>query len=258
MRNRPLILISPSVASKGIEFNDASSSLSQAYERALLGAGALPWPMPLRADRELVAECVRRADGVLLTGGEDVEPKLYAPKLPSKLRRKVVLTPDGGQRDLRELMLIDEVFLQRKPLLAICRGQQILNVALGGTLFADVRLQVKGSINHRRMDKRCAKVHEVGLTPGCLLSKITGKRNLGVNSTHHQAVDRPAEILAVTARSRDGVIESLQLKSEATHLLPFLLSVQFHPERLVERHPEHRAIFAAFASACQRNRRKKL
>ena len=258
MSNRPLILISPSVASKGIEFSDASSSLSQAYERALLGAGVLPWAMPLRADRELVAECVRRADGVLLTGGEDVAPKLYATRLAPRLRKKCVLTPDGGERDLRELMLVDEVFRQRKPLLAICRGQQILNVALGGTLIADIRLQVKGAINHRRMDKRCAKVHDVGLTPGSLLSKITGKRNLGVNSTHHQAVDRPAELLAVTARSQDGVIESLQLKPEAAHLLPFLLSVQFHPERLVAKHPEHRAIFAAFAIACQRNRKKNL
>jgi putative glutamine amidotransferase len=258
MMTRPLILISPNVTRHGDEFNDTSLNLSQAYEQALIGAGALPLTMPLQADRKLVAECVRRADGVLLTGGEDVESNLYAPQLPPRLRRKVKVTPDGGARDLRELMLIDEVFLQRKPLLAICRGHQLLNVALGGTLFADLGLQLKGAINHRRLDKRCAKVHEVGLTHGSLLSKITGKRKLGVNSTHHQAVDRPAKILAVMARSRDGVIESMQLKPAAAHLLPFLLSVQFHPERLVDRHPEHRAIFAAFTTACRCNRRKNL
>jgi putative glutamine amidotransferase len=174
------------------------------------------------------------------------------------LRKKCILTPDGGMRDLRELMIVDEVFRQRKPLLAICRGHQVLNVALGGTLIADIPTQLPKAMNHRRMDQRAKKVHDVQLTPGGLLAKITRKRVLGVNSTHHQAVDRPAEILAVAGRSVDGVIESMQLKPAATRLLPFLLSVQFHPERLAERHPEHHAIFAAFAKACAASRKKNL
>ena len=256
MSKRPLILVSPSIETKGIEFSDMSLSLSLPYERALINAGALPWPILSLPSRQLIAECVRRADGVLLTGGEDVNPVLYDGHMPQSLRKKCILTPDGGARDLRELMLVDEVFRQRKPLLAICRGQQVLNVALGGTLVADIPRQIRGALNHRRMDKRCAKVHEVSLTPGSLLSKITGKRILGVNSTHHQAVDRPADILAVTARSSDGVIEGLQLKPEAARLLPFMLSVQFHPERLADRHPEHHALFVAFAKACAPKRRK--
>ena len=250
MTKRPLILVSPSIESKGAEFSDMSLSLSLPYERALISAGALPWPILSLPSRQLIAECVGRADGVLLTGGEDMNPVLYDPHMPNKLRRKCILTPDGGARDLRELMLVDEVFRQRKPLLAICRGHQVLNVALGGTLISDIPTQLKTRINHRRVDKRCAKVHEVSLTPGSLIAKITGKRTLGVNSTHHQAVDRPAEMLAVAARSADGVVESLQLQPEAARRLPFLLSVQFHPERLVDRHPEHHALFAAFAKAC--------
>jgi len=257
MRDRPLILVSPSVETKGAEFEDISLSLSLPYERALLTAGALPWPIISLTSREEIAECVRRADGVLLTGGEDVHPVLYNQKMPQRLRKKCILTPDGGCRDLRELMLVDEVFRQRKPLLAICRGQQILNVALGGTLFADIPTQLPDAINHRRMDERGAKVHEVGLTPGGLLAKITRKRVLGVNSTHHQAVNRLADVLTVSASSSDGVVESLQLKPEVEHLLPFLLSVQFHPERLADRHAEHHAIFAAFAKACAVARRKK-
>lgn len=256
MLKRPLILVSPSIETKGIEFNDLSLSLSLPYEHALLNAGVLPWPVLSLPSRQLIAECVSRADGVLLTGGEDVSPVLYDPAMPQSLRKLCILTPDGGARDLRELMLVDEVFRQRKPLLAICRGQQILNVALGGTLIADIPTQLPGVLDHRQMDKRSSKVHEVGLTPGCLLSKITGKRKLGVNSTHHQAVDRPAEILAVTGRSSDGVVESMQLQPEAARLLPFMLSVQFHPERLASRHPEHHAIFVAFAKACAPKRRK--
>jgi putative glutamine amidotransferase len=255
MSKRPLILVSPSIETRGTEFSDPSLSLSLFYERALINAGALPWAILSLPSRALIAECVRRADGVLLTGGEDVNPILYDPAMPHSLREKCQLTADGGARDLRELMLVDEVFRQRKPLLAICRGQQILNVALGGTLIPDLPAPRRGVLNHRQMDKRCQKVHEVGLTPGSLLSKITGKRRLRVNSTHHQAVDRPADILAVTGRSPDGVVENLQLKPEAAHLLPFLLSVQFHPERLAERHPEHHAIFAAFAKACAPKRR---
>jgi len=255
MSKRPLIFVSPAVEVKGAEFSTMSLSLGLPYEQAVIAAGALPWPIHSLTSRQLIAECVRRADGVLLTGGEDVNPVLYDPHMPQALRRKCVLTPDGGARDLRELMLVDEVFRQRKPLFAICRGHQILNVALGGTLLADLPTQFKSRINHRQIEKRCEKVHEVSLTPGSLLAKITGKRTLGVNSTHHQAVDRPAEMLAVAARSADGVVESLQLQPEAARRLPFLLSVQFHPERLADRHPEHHALFVAFAKACAPRRR---
>ena len=254
----PLILISPNIEKKGDEFGDLSISLSETYQRALMGVGAIPLAMPATTSRELVAECVRRADGVLLTGGEDVEPSLYARDLPAKLRRTVTVTPDGGARDLREFMLVDEVFRQGKPLLAICRGHQVLNVALGGTLVVDIQRQLPQALNHRRLERRSEVVHDVQLTAGTLLAKITGAETLGVNSTHHQAVDRPAGALQVSGRSRDGIAESMQLKPETAHLLPFLLSVQFHPERLVDRYPGHRAIFAAFAQACALSRAKRL
>src|SRR5262245_61544708 len=132
MKRPPLILISPSIEKAGVEFGDRSISLSENYPRAVANAGGLPLTMPVGSDRRLVAECVRRSDGVLLTGGDDIEPGLYRNRLPAKLRRTVEPSPDGGERTLRELILIDEVFRQRKPLLAICRGHQLLNVALGG------------------------------------------------------------------------------------------------------------------------------
>jgi len=166
------------------------------------------------------------------------------------VRGTVTVTPDGGARDLRELLLIDEVFRQRKPLLGICRGHQMLNVALGGTLVPDILGQMPRAINHRRMDRRSEIVHEVRLTRGSLLSIITGKQKLGVNSTHHQAVGRVAAPLRPAAASHDGIVESLELRPEAAGMLPFLLSVQFHPERLADRYPEHRAIFRGFIQAC--------
>lgn len=258
MFKRPLILVSPDIETKGKEFGDLSSSLSGCYERALLDAGALPLTLPATTSRDALVECVRRSDGVLLTGGDDVEPRLYTQRLPSSVRRTVGITPDGGARDFRELFLLSEVFRQRKPLLAICRGHQLLNVALGGTLVADIPTQVKGALNHRRMDKRDQTVHEVCLTPGSFLSKITGKVKLAVNSTHHQAVGRVAEPLRAVALSRDGVVEGIEFKPETAGWLPFLVSIQFHPERLASRFPEHRAIFRVFTRACARDRNQHL
>ena len=256
MSKPPLILISPSIEAEGVEFHDRSISLSEAYPRAIAEAGGIPLTMPVGQSRELISECVRRSDGILITGGDDIEPKLYKDSVPPKLRKTVDTTPDGGERDLRELILIDEVFRQRKPLLAICRGHQMLNIALGGTLIVDIPTEVPDAIKHGRMDKRSDIVHEVQLTRDSLLSKITGRRTLGVNSTHHQAVGRVAELLQVTAASGDGVVESMELKPQAARLLPFMLATQFHPERLADRYPEHRAIFRAFTKACALSQRK--
>jgi putative glutamine amidotransferase len=254
MSRPPLILITPDVDQRGPEFRDLSMSLSMSYPRAILDAGGLPMVLPPTVAPEALADCVSRSDGVLLTGGGDVNPRLHAKRVSPRLRRTVSVCPDGGQRDLRELLLIDEVFRQRKPLMAICRGQQILNVALGGTLVIDIAAQVPRALNHHQNGPKGKVAHEVRLTPDSLLAKITGTVKLGVNSTHHQAVAQIAEPLRAVALSSDDVVEALEFKPEAAHCLPFLLSVQFHPERLAESAPEHRALFQAFTRACVRDR----
>jgi len=206
--------------------------------------------VPTTTDRAILAEAVRRTDGVLLTGGDDINPDLYETKLPSRVRKTVEQTPDGGARDFRELLLIEEIFRQHKPVLAICRGHQMLNVAFGGKLIADIDQQVPNALNHRRMDKPLELVHEVALTPGSLVSRICTARVLGVNSTHHQAVLEPAEPFQATGRSDDGIVEAMELKAELSEILPFFLSLQFHPERLVQKHARYRAIFETFVAAC--------
>src|SRR5205085_5976141 len=164
MAKRPLILSSPSIEAAGVAFHGRSLSLSEAYPRAIADAGGVPLTMPSGQSRKLIAECVRRSDGILITGGDDIDPRLYKHRVLGKLRKTVETTPDGGERDFRELILIDEVFRQHKPLLAICRGHQMLNIALGGTLVVDIPTEVPGAMKHACMDKRNEVVHEVQLT----------------------------------------------------------------------------------------------
>jgi putative glutamine amidotransferase len=259
MVRMPFILVSPSIEERGVEFDDLSSSLSLRYELAILAAGGIPIVAPATTDRKILAESVRRTDGVLLTGGDDINPELYADlygrKLPGKILKTVGQTPDAGARDVRELILIEEIFRQRKPVLGICRGHQMLNVAFGGRLIVDIKQQVPKALNHQRLDKPMDLVHEVALTPGSLVSKICKTRVLGVNSTHHQAIVQPAEPFLASAHSRDGIVEAMELKSDLG--LPFFLSVQFHPERLVHKHVRYRAIFRKFVAACTKQIKRK-
>jgi putative glutamine amidotransferase len=252
---RPLILISGSTEKRGQELADFSLSLSLNYPLAVEAGGGMPWMLPCMPAPDFIADSVRRADGVLMSGGDDIDPRLYRRKgLPSELKETV--HPAAPERDLFELMLIDEVLRQRKPLLAICRGQQILNVALGGTLVVDIARQVPGALNHRRLQQKHQIVHEIKLQVGSLLAEIARTDRLGVNSTHHQAVANIAKPLRATAVSIDGIIEGLEADPRAGQFLPFLLAVQFHPERLFARHAEHLEIFRRFIDACRVNAAK--
>jgi putative glutamine amidotransferase len=252
MPAKPVILMSGSTDDRGAEFTDYSLSLSMNYPSALIVAGSLPWLLPCHPDRGFVAGAVQRADGILLTGGDDVDPKLYTKVLPPIVEKTVHRA--HRERDSFELMLIDEVFRQRKPLLCICRGHQILNVALGGTLFADISLQIPRAMNHSRTDRKNRVVHDIACERGSQMAAIAGGERMGVNSSHHQAVARVAKPLRVTAVCKDGVVEGMELAPEATGRLPYLLSVQFHPERLFARHAEHLELFKAFVRACRRMR----
>ena len=219
---------------------------------AITLAGGLPLVVPCIPSKKLVAEFVRRADGVMITGGDDIAPELYTGELSEELKKTVSRV--DSKRDLLETLLINECFAQQKPLLAICRGHQILNVTLGGTLVVDIPRQVKTELNHSQLKQKDRVVHPVQLESDSLLAQIFDSTEIQVNSSHHQAVDKVGKGLRVTGRSPDGIVEVMELRPEDSGLLPYLLSVQFHPERLVRGYPQYVELFGSFTGACAMNR----
>lgn len=247
MERAPLILTVPGTDQKGPEFYDYSISLSDPYTEVILQAGGLPLVMPICSDPKTVADYVSRADGIYLTGGDDIQPELYDTGVPEKLRKTVGAT--DPKRDYLELLIVQETFRQQKPLLTICRGHQILNVALGGSLIVDIPTQVESRLNHSQLEHKDRLVHKISIEGGSLLEQVFGRREIMVNSSHHQAIAKLAEPLEVSARSEDGVIEAAELRRQDKGLLPYLMSVQFHPERLVRGYPEFLKLFKSFVAA---------
>lgn len=254
MRGAPMILIPPSRL--GGEGEERAVKLADAYTQAIMAAGGIPWVAPRFTDARMAAECLRRCDGLLLAGGGDVEPRLYTQRLSAKLARTVALV--DVERDVQEMLLIDEVFRQRKPLFGICRGIQVLNVALGGTLVVDIATQVPNAIDHQQTNRKDELVHNVLIKNNTLMAKIMGRRKIGTNSTHHQAVGQVSKLLQVVATSPDGVVEGLELNSHVSNQLPFLLAVQCHPERLYRRHGEYFGLFRAFVQVCAAQRKARV
>lgn len=212
-----------------------------AYVRALDGAGLVPIILP-PLDAAHAARVLDAVSGLVLTGGEDVAPHRFG-EPPHPALGTVNETRDGW-----EIALIAEARERQIPTLAICRGIQVLNVALGGTLIQDIPSQCPGALPHASAQDRGARVHEVTVEAHSRLANVLGAKELTVNSAHHQSVGRPAAGLRVSARAPDGIVEGAEWERDDW----WALGVQWHPEELVQT-PESwdRGLFAAFAARCQ-------
>ena len=211
-----------------------------------VAAEATPLVIPALGDMAEIPGLVMRLDGLLLTGSpSNVEPHHY--EGPASAPG----TAHDPHRDATTLPLIREAIRAGLPLLAICRGIQELNVALGGTLHQRVQ-ELPGKMDHR-MPKDCSREeqygprHPVRLAPGGLLARLAGAGEVMVNSLHAQAIDRPAERLVIEAASPDGVIEAVRVKDAPA----FAVGVQWHPEWRVLENPFSCALFAAFGEAAR-------
>src|SRR3954465_11737641 len=175
--------------------------LTAAYVTALENAGLIPLIVPPLASASAASAILDAVCGLVLTGGEDVDPARYGEKRHEKVRFV------NAARDATEAALVEAARTRRKPVLAICRGVQMLNVALGGTLVQDIPSEVDTTIAHDEDSPRDLRSHEISIEPDSLLAKAVGAEHLTVNSFHHQSAKRVADGLRVTARSPDGVIE---------------------------------------------------
>ena len=238
----PLILV-PADVRPGDGYNWHAAP--ETYLKALVqGSGAIPLILPsLSGDLDLDA-LLGRVDGVLLTGSRsNVHPERYgAPAKPET-------EPHDLRRDAATLPLIAATLSRGVPLFAICRGMQELNVALGGTLIAEVQ-EEPGRSDHRApasddADVRFAIRHEVAIIPGGMLAGIMDSETIRVNSLHRQAIGRLAERLVVEATAPDGTIEAVRVRDAAG----FALGVEWHPEYWVRTDPPSAKLFAAFGAA---------
>ena len=182
-----------------------------------------------------------RLDALLLTGGGDVDPDRYG-QAPHPTVYEV-----SAARDDLELHLTRRALEASVPLLAICRGIQVLNVALGGTLVQDVASTAGPLIQHSQKDKRHVPTHPVKVQTGSRLAEILGSTALDVNSLHHQSIDRPGNGLHVVAHAPDGVAEGAEVPAH-----PFAVAVQWHPEELVGHDAAARNLFDALVDAARR------
>ena len=197
--SRPLILVSTDL------FGDpVREGIRRQYLDAVIDAGGLPVQVPVGLDEDSIEALVESASGLLLTGGADVDPKLYGEEKSEKCGAIL------SERDEAECALTRAALREGLPVLAICRGLQVLNVVAGGTLIQDIPEELGLPLTaHRQEGDYVETVHEVEIVPGTLLASIVGEENLAVNTKHHQAVKTPASSLRVVAKSPDGVVEAL-------------------------------------------------
>ncbi|MBB6012059.1 putative glutamine amidotransferase [Aquamicrobium lusatiense] len=239
---QPLVAVSTDV--RQFENYTWHAAPQQYLEAVITGAGALPVLVPSFGDRLDLDALLSRVDGVMLTGSKsNVHPSLYGGDASEENG------PYDSARDSTTLPLIRKAIGRGVPLLAICRGIQELNVALGGTLASEIQ-EREGSLDHRApasddQDKRFAIRQKVSIRPGTCLAGVFGAGDIEVNSVHRQAADRLGENLQVEAVAEDGTVEAVSVKGARA----FAVGVQWHPEYWVKSDSVSQKIFRAFGDA---------
>ena len=240
----PLIGISGSM-------NDPENQifLVRSYMQVILHAGGVPVLLSPDMEQTALEDCLDQLDGLMLAGGGDVVPSRFGEEPIQELGETTPV------RDEFELRLLPAAIRRNMPVLGICRGIQVMNVALGGTLYQDLPAQYQPAhpplLAHKQTQPYETPTHSVELQPSSQLYRLTGQKELQVNSMHHQAIEALADGLMISGRAADGTIEAVECLD-----LPFFLGVQWHPERLSDE-ASHR-LFAGFVEAAQTYRRNRL
>ena len=240
--NPPLIAVSTSVT---VDKYPERAYVNAAYLNAVQQAGGVPVPLPPQLEPGARAEILKHVSGVLLTGGGDVDPARFGEAAHP------TTCEVSGARDELEIDLTQWALARRAPLLAVCRGLQVLNVALGGSLYQDIPSEPGSPLDHSQTGlqgkARNVTVHQVKVREGSRLAAILGALDVDVNSFHHQAIKQLGRGLADVAWAPDSIVEGVELVDPAQ----FVVGVQWHPEELVA---QDRAAFNLFAALVDRAR----
>lgn len=212
------------------------------YLDGIIEAGGIPVILPLNIQEKEIIHLASKFDGFLFTGGQDVNPNLYSEE------RMDCCDEINTSRDSMECILLEHVIKQDKPVLGICRGLQIMNVILGGSLYQDIQEQHKDEIkvNHRQKPPYDTPCHSVKVIKGTLLDSIVKSDTLQVNSLHHQAIKELSFQLKAAAVSVDGIVESVYIPGKN-----FVLAIQWHPEFLYTKDSPSFNIFKKFVDSCK-------
>ena len=213
---------------------------NRAYVHALEHAGGVPVLIPMVNDTETLTTLLGRLDGILFSGGVDIQPVHYGED-PHALLGEV-----DQQLDELELTMVHWALQENLPTLGVCRGMQLVNIAFGGTLYQDVTAQVPGSIQHcKRELPRNTLIHSIHIEEGSRVEEVFGTRELWVNSLHHQAVKEPGRGVRISGRAEDGIAELLEVPEKH-----FVVAAQGHPEEIYTHEPVWAKLFTAFVEAC--------
>ncbi len=228
-----------------IQQDEKRLMMPMSYSNVIREAGGVPVLLPINREDEVIEAYAALVDGVLFSGGDDIDPTFYGEE---QLWACGDVCPLRDEFELKLCRVLLEKYPE-KPILGVCRGEQVLNVALGGTLYQDVKSQLPGCIAHQQHQIAPYTSHCVTIEADSKLHAIYGDTQIMTNSFHHQSVKEIAPALVVTAKTADGVIEGFEKPDH-----PYYVGVQWHPERLVEReeNANHKQLFKSFVDACRK------
>lgn len=236
MSKRAIIGISSSIIvdNSGSFAGYKRAYVNKDYVDAVIRAGGVPLIIPFSTDKEVIISQAQLIDGLILSGGHDISPYNYGQEPSQKIGETF------PERDTYEMILLEESKKRDIPILGICRGFQLINVAAGGTLYQDLSLIPGNILKHDQVSNPTLKTHKVEIKENSVISSIFGKETM-VNSFHHQVIDKVANDFIVVAKASDGVVEAIEHKT-----YKFLVAVQWHPEMLAVECEKARELFAKF------------
>lgn len=212
--------------------------ISTAYTNSVLRSGATPLIIPVCNDDSAIKKMVSCFDGIILSGGQDIHPALFAEE-PHKNIGAIV-----DARDALDFKIIKYASEMKKPVLGICRGLQVINVFFGGSLYQDIHSQTKSEVQHQQKARADLATHSINIKSNSFLHNIFGDKTL-VNSFHHQSIKDTANDFEITAVSpNDDIVEAIEYKGDS-----FIVGLQWHPEQLSEKDTKMQEIFNSFIKA---------